>query len=151
LIQTGDVQAGLVATAAGAPTITGPGTASIKASTGGVEVEIAGTIIDAGGGANGIGFSGIVNDVNRSVVAFIGADPSHPQTTAAGQVSLGVGNLDVGATTGGVWVDVVGTATVLSGPKEVPNEPPPPPPPAPEGSEDDPLESIRFLFDEEPE
>src|SRR5262249_10208981 len=31
LIQTGDVQAGLVATAAGAPTITGPGTASIKA------------------------------------------------------------------------------------------------------------------------
>ncbi|WP_158271824.1 LEPR-XLL domain-containing protein, partial [Methylosinus sporium] len=147
LRQRSDVEAGLVATASFGPTVTGGGGVDIAATTGGTEVEIAGTIIVAGKGSNGLGMSALVNDVERKVFAFIGADPSKggdPNATPVGAVSMNVGDTSLSATTTGVVVGVVGTATVLTGPQGAPQNL--------GSSANDPLDGISLpaLFEEAP-
>nr|WP_246721624.1 hypothetical protein [Methylosinus sp. H3A] len=147
LRQRSDVEAGLVATASFGPTVTGGGAVDIEATTGGTEVEIAGTIIVAGKGSNGLGMSALVNDVERKVYSFIGADPSNggdPNATPAGAVSMNVGDTSLSATTTGVVVGVVGTATVLTGPQGAPQNL--------GASANDPLDGISLpaLFEEAP-
>ncbi|MCB1491700.1 MAG: LEPR-XLL domain-containing protein, partial [Rhodobiaceae bacterium] len=78
LRQRSDIQAGLVADSNGGPTITG-GDVEITATTGGTMVGIAGSIVVAGKGSSGYGASVAVNDVERKVQAFVGADPVDPQ------------------------------------------------------------------------
>ena len=114
LRQRSDIQAGLLATSAGGPTITGGGAMNISASTGGTQVGIAGSLISGGAGSNGVGMSVLVNDVVTNVAAFVGASPNDAQTTPAGAVTLDVGNVSISAHTGGVWVNVVATGTVIS-------------------------------------
>ncbi|MBH5399906.1 LEPR-XLL domain-containing protein, partial [Bradyrhizobium sp. CNPSo 4010] len=147
LRQRSDVEAGLVATATAGPTISGGGALTIGATTGGTEVEIAGTIVMAGKGSSGLGASVLVNDVAREVDAFIGADPSgnnDPQVTAAGAVNLDVGTTTLTAKTSGTWAVIAGAASVLTGPSGAPQNL--------AQSPDDPLDGIALpaLFEEGP-
>ncbi len=140
LRQVSNVQAGLVvnsATSVG-PTVTGGGTLTITAATGatpansdnslilaGLELEIAGSMIDAGSGADALGASTVVNDVTTNVEAFVGTDPTpsanlDPTKTTTGAVDLSVGNTSLSATTSGIWISVVATATVLTGSTSTP-------------------------------
>jgi len=138
-VQNSDVEAGVVANALGGPTLTGPGSISINANSGGTNVEVVGTIVIAGKGSSGLGMSVLVNDVNRNVDGFIGADPSNggnPNTTPTGAVAIsaagqalsqdkktvvpGAGGVSVIAKTSGVEVAIIGTATVLQGPSKTP-------------------------------
>ena len=143
LVDNSNIQAGLVTTSSLGPTITGGGNLNITATTGvapqdsdqglilpGIELEIAGALVNAGTGANGIGFSLVVNDITTNVEAFIGTDPTPKSaggsgldptsTTEAGQVSVNAGNTTIEAKTDGIWVGVVATASVLGGPSEQP-------------------------------
>jgi hypothetical protein len=147
-VQNSDVEAGVVATSAGGPTLTGPGGVSINATSGGTEVEIVGTIVVAGKGSSGVGMSVLVNDVNRNVIAFVGADPSNgadPRKTPLGAVVINAGGpLKISGATSGVWVGIIGTATVLEGPSGAPQNL--------AQSPDDPLDGISLpaLFEEGP-
>ena len=144
--QISDIQAGLLANSSGGPTVTGGGALNISATTGGFELEIAGAIVNAGKGSDALGVSVLVNDVQTNVYAFIGADPSASPTqdTSTGAVSLAVGDTTISATTDGVWVGVVATATVLSGPSGAPADV--------GDSQDDPLDGISLpaLFEDGP-
>lgn len=114
LRQRSDIQAGLLATNTAGPTVTGGGALIIEAKTGGTQVGIAGSIISGGAGSTGIGLSVLTNDVVSKVAAFVGAAPSSADTTPTGAVTLDVGNTSISAHTGGVWVNVVATGTVIS-------------------------------------
>lgn len=144
LRQRSDVQAGLVADASGGPRVTG-GDVVISAVTGGTQVAIAGGLVSGGTGSNGLGASVVVNDVERNVYAFIGADPDGiggAQATPTGAVTLDVRNTSVSAKTSGAWVAVAGTGAMLSGPSGAPQ--------VLSGSADDPLDGISLpaLFEE---
>ena len=114
LRQRSDIAAGLLATDSGGPTVTGGGALVIDAKTGGTQVGIAGSIISGGAGSTGVGLSVLVNDVVSKVAAFVGAAPSGADTTPTGAVTLDVGDTSITAHTGGVWVNVVATGTVIS-------------------------------------
>jgi hypothetical protein len=129
----------LVADSSAGPTITGGGALKITATTGvapqdsdqglilpGIELEIAGALVNAGTGANGFGISLLFNVITTNVEAFIGTDPTPKSaggsgldptsTTATGPVSVTAGDTSLDAQTDGIWVGLVATATILGGP-----------------------------------
>jgi hypothetical protein len=99
--QTSTTYAGIVANNTQGADVTGGAAATITAHSGGMDVGVTGSIITGDGSSTGVGFSVTVDNIQRSTVAFIGADPSgnaHTVPTAAS--TLDFGDVKISATTG---------------------------------------------------
>ena len=81
--------------------VTGGPTTTIMASSGGLIVDVTGTLITGDGSAKGIGIGLTVGDIQRTTAAFIGVDPTgNPKKTPAAASTLKLGNTTISATTG---------------------------------------------------
>ena len=81
--------------------VTGGPTTTIMASSGGLIVDVTGTLITGDGSAKGIGIGLTVGDIRPPTAAFVGGDPTgNPKKTPAAASTLELGKRPISATTG---------------------------------------------------
>ena len=120
---------------------------AVTATTGGVQVGVAGALISGQGGTTGIGVSAVVNDIARTTAATIGADPVvAPNVTPAGLTTLTADTLTLNADTTGVIV-----ALAVAGVKNTASTTTAPAQPDQSASPDDALDGVSLptLFSED--
>jgi hypothetical protein len=99
--QTSTTYAGIEANDTQGADVTGGAKATITAPSGGMDVGVTGSIITGDGSSTGVGFSVTVDNIQRSTVAFIGADPSgNAHTVPKAASTLDFGDVSISATTG---------------------------------------------------
>ncbi|MEP9378774.1 PKD domain-containing protein [Aquabacter sp. CN5-332] len=97
-------------------TITG-GAVNVTASTGGTQIEIAGTPASFTGGGLGVGVSVIVKVVDRDVVSYIGAQPGASTTGLAG-ININAGAVSVTSTNAGTFWSIAVAGTYSGSPDQ---------------------------------
>ena len=121
--QRSDTEAELESGGAGGAAVTGDGAVSVTASTGGLQIGIAGALVKAGSSADGIGVSVLVNDIQRNTYATLGPDVAALNATPAGTSNITASSLSVTAETNGQIIGVGVAGVVLSGQPAPPKSP----------------------------
>ena len=116
--QVSTTYAGLDDTGTAGVDLTGGGALLITATTGGLNIGIAGSIVVGQNAATGIGISAAVNDLDRKTAAFIGNDPASAEAAPTAASTIDAGSVTVSASTAGsvVAVAVAGTGSSGSAP-----------------------------------
>jgi hypothetical protein len=118
--QNSTTLAGLVADDTGGPTITGGGTITISATTGGDAIALAGALVSSDGGNSGVGVSLVINAIIRQTDAFIGLNPTTGTVTPTGTVTLEAGAVSLTATTTGGIAAATIAGVLASGESDAP-------------------------------
>ena len=86
----------------GGATVTGGGPINIMATTGGTQISLAGALDRVGASTHAFGMSVVVNDIQRTTMAGLGADASTASVTPAGLANINTaGALTISATVTG--------------------------------------------------
>jgi hypothetical protein len=107
---------------AGGVNVSGSAPVTVKATTGGTQVQVAGAIVVGDGGSGNIGVSTIINYLDRGTAAFIGGNPTDPQTTPTGTSSITAGNLTLDAETTGYVVPIDFAGVVATNDSSAPSD-----------------------------
>ncbi|MFG1423992.1 LEPR-XLL domain-containing protein, partial [Roseixanthobacter liquoris] len=110
------IDAGIVATAAGAPQITGGGAVTVSAESDGYMFDLAGAFVWGGSGTKSIGVSFGVFNIDRDVSAFIGADSAGDiYATQPARITIAASELTVEGKVTNTAVNII-AAGAVSGP-----------------------------------